>query len=335
MSFGVLPERVGLALDVDGRCTMVGACPCCGQESDTQWLLVPRRALRTDDYKLLHCPSCSHVWLKNRPTSEEMGRYYGFEYHKNISHAGETSPARWKRHLRVISKYKSGGSVLDIGCSSGGFLGYFRGGAWKLYGIEPSSATAERARANTGAEVFMGDVLEANYPPESFDLITCTDVLEHLFEPRQVIQKVYSWLKPRGIFYVFVPNIMSWEARVFGSYWYGLDLPRHVQHFSRNSLSVIGASAGLQEVAIVTPPGRYLEESTRIWFDDVARTVGARRAPLDLTARPGLGWRVMRKGMRLTLEALYSRLVSSCGSAPSLRAIFRKELAPASGRKPA
>jgi SAM-dependent methyltransferase len=325
MSVGVLPAKIAMPVDGDDASTRITSCPCCGADNTSQWLWIPRRALRDKDYELLHCVSCSHVWLKNRPTSQEMGRYYGPEYHRNISHAGETSPARWKRHLRVISKYKSGGSVLDIGCSSGGFLSCFRGGAWKLYGIEPSRPTAERARANTGAEVFTGDVLEANYPPKSFDLITCTDVLEHLFEPRQVIQKVYNWLKPGGIFYVFVPNIMSWEARVFGSYWYGLDLPRHVQHFSRNSLTALGTSAGLQDVAIVTPPGRYLEESTRIWFDDVARRIGSRRAPLDLTTRPGLALRVVRKGMRLTVEALYSRLASSCGSAPSLRAIFRKD----------
>ena len=61
----------------------------------------------------------------------------------------------------------------------------------------------------------MGDILEAPFPPESFDVITCFDVLEHLYEPRQVMTQGGKWLKPGGIFYVLVPNIDSAEARVF------------------------------------------------------------------------------------------------------------------------
>jgi len=108
--------------------------------------------------------------------------------------------------MGVISKYKIGGSVLDIGCSSGGFLGYLKDGPWKLHGIEASPPTAERARARTGAEVFTGDVLDADFASESFDVITCTDVLEHLYEPLEILRKVSKWLKKDGIFYLFHPD---------------------------------------------------------------------------------------------------------------------------------
>ena len=46
------------------------------------------------------------------------------------------------------------------------------------------------------------------FPPESFDVITCFDVLEHLYEPRQVMSKVVKWLKPGGIFYVLYPTLI-------------------------------------------------------------------------------------------------------------------------------
>ena len=81
---------------------------------------------------------------------------------------------------------------------------------------------------------------------ESFDVITCFDVLEHLYEPRQVMARVGEWLKPGGIFYVLVPNVDSAEARVFGSYWHGLELPRHLFHYSPASLKFLAESAGLR-----------------------------------------------------------------------------------------
>jgi SAM-dependent methyltransferase len=254
-----------------------------------------------------------------------MGYFYGPEYHRGISHAGETSPKRWARHMQVLGKYKDGGDILDIGCSSGGFLGSLKGGGWKLHGIEANQATAARARATTGADVFVGDVLDADFPPNTFDVITCLDVLEHLFEPREVLRKVFKWLKPGGIFYVFVPNVMSWEARTFGTYWYGLDLPRHVSHFTTKSLAQLAASVGLSQVRIATPPGCYLEQSSWILFDDLVRRAGWRRGPSTAPAEPWLAWKVVRKGLRLTVEALYSLIASRCGAGPSIQAVFRKD----------
>src|ERR1017187_3489649 len=139
-----------------------------------------------------------------------------------------------------------------MGCSSGAFLESLHGDGWKLHGIEMSTEPAKNAEARSGAQVFVGHILEAPFRPESFDVITCFDVLEHLYEPRQVLTKVMEWLKPGGIFYVLVPNIDSAEARVFGSYWGGLELPRHLFHYSPASLSFLAKSVGLHEISQVT-----------------------------------------------------------------------------------
>jgi len=220
-------------------------CPCCGRRNFRHWMSVPDLFFGgASNHDLLRCPACSHGWLGNPPKPEESSRYYDLRFHSAVARAGETSPSRWRFHLRVISEYKAGGPVLDVGCSSGAFLGYLRGRPWKLHGIEASQMAAERARARTGAEVFLGDVLEANLPLDKFDVITCMDVLEHLYEPRDVLQNIRKWLKPGGIFYVFVPNITSWETRIFRSHWYGLYLPRHVHHFSTKSLAEFATSVG-------------------------------------------------------------------------------------------
>jgi SAM-dependent methyltransferase len=314
---------------VDERTILSKGCPCCGEPNSARWMRVPERSQSgTGYYDLVRCPSCLHVWLDNSPLPEEMSYYYGTNYHRAIGQAGEASAKRWKPQLQVISKYKTGGCILDIGCSSGGFLGLLKGGPWKLYGIEPSLPTAERARAMTGADVFAGNVEDAIFPPNSFDVITCSDVLEHLYEPREVFRSVASWLKPGGIFYVFVPNIKSWEARIFRSYWFGLDLPRHLHHYSAESLTGLAMSVGLRQVRMVTPPGRYVEHSAWILLDDLARRVGVSWTPSDLTAEPGIAWKVLRKAQRLSVGALYSAIASCCGAAPSLQGVFQKTLDP-------
>ncbi len=311
---------------VDEKVFSNSGCPCCGGSGARRWIQVPERSQPgASGYDLLRCPSCSHTWLENRPMREEMGRYYGPEYHRAVGNAGESSNKRWKRQLQVISKYKTGGSILDIGCSSGAFLGHLKGGPWNLFGIEPSLPTAERARALTGAQVFAGDVEDAVFPPNSFDVVTCSDVMEHLYEPRDVFRNVTKWLKPGGIFYVFVPNIKSWEARAFRSYWYGLDLPRHLHHYSAESLTGLAMSAGLREVRMVTPPGRYIEQSTWILLDDLAHKAGVKWTPSELNPEPGIAWKLLRKAQRITIGSLYSSAASYCGAGPSLQAVFQKD----------
>lgn len=301
------------------------SCPCCGNPGSSLWMVVPDRFWgKHDSYDLLHCAACSHTWLANPPSPEELVHYYNPEYHKAVGSTGEISAARWAKQLAALQRYKSGGSILDIGCSSGGFLSYLKDGPWRLHGIEAEPSTAQRARAITGGEIFAGDVLQATFPAESFDVITCSDVLEHLYEPRHVFLKIYQWLKPGGIFYAFVPNILSWEARVFRTHWYGLDLPRHLHHYSVGSLRALGRFASLPVLRMLTPPGCYLEQSASILVNDLISRSGLKRPAIDLSGEIGLIGKVIRKLVRLSAEAAYSNVASVCGAAASVQAIFQK-----------
>jgi SAM-dependent methyltransferase len=264
------------------------------------------------------------VWLDDPPALAEMDAHYGPDYHRVITRSAEGSASRWKDHERVLAKYKQGGAILDVGCSSGSFLEALKGGPWKGYGIEISPSAAERARARTGAEVFVGDLFDAPFGQESFDAVTSFDVLEHLHRPREAMEKIWEWLKPDGVYYVFLPNVLCWEARLFHSYWYGLELPRHLFHFSPQSLRQLMRSVGFSEELLVTPPVNHIEHSTRYICDEVIRGIGLPRQAMAVAPPPGIPKRVIRKAFRMTVLSLFSHVAAAAGAGPAIEAVFRK-----------
>jgi SAM-dependent methyltransferase len=189
-----------------------------------------------------------------------------------------------------------------------------------------SHEVASRAESATGGQVFVGDILDAPYAPNSFDVITCFHVFEHLYDPRAVLQKAAQWLKPGGIFYAMMPNIHSAGGRIFGSYWYALELPRHLFHFSPKSLGNLANSLGLEEVSLVTDREVFIEKSVHYLFDEMFRRVGVSRVPLAKMSAPGLPFRVVRKAFRLTVLPVLNGMASLAGDGESIHAILRKPM---------
>src|SRR5215475_12172558 len=302
-------------------------CAVCGSQESVECLRAPDRFHGgTTVYALRRCPACALVWLEHAPRPAEMGQHYGPAYDRFIQTAGENSPGRWVARKSSIYAHRQGGRILDLGCSSGAFLESLKGQGWELHGIEMSEAVAKRAEARTGGQVFVGDVLDAPFAPETFDVVTCFDVLEHVYQPREVLRKVVEWLKPGGVYYVLVPNIDSGEARLFRSYWYGLELPRHLSHFSPQSLRYAAQSVGLEEIFIETHRNSALEHSLRYLGDTLLEGLGVRRKPLAEARAAKVLWKVVRKLLRWTVFPLLYRTTTLWGSGESIHAMFEKPL---------
>jgi SAM-dependent methyltransferase len=301
-------------------------CPICGQGGAQEWLRGSDRLHgRQEKYTLLRCPGCSLVWLSNPPKPSEMHLHYTDAYHRLISAAGENPLAHWGFRKEAVAQYKQSGALLDLGCSSGSFLEFMRSESWKLYGVEMSAEGARTAEERSKAQVFVGDILDAPFLHESFDAITCFDVLEHLYEPQRVMARVGEWLKPGGIFYVLVPNVNSAEARVFGSYWHGLELPRHLFHYSPASLKFLAESTGLREVSLETRRNPAVGTSLRYLWDEVFSAVGIRRTPVAYRGEASLPWRAGRKLVRMSILRALLAMAPLVGGGESIHAIFQKE----------
>jgi len=303
-----------------------GTCPLCAYGPVSDFLRAPDRFhWRRHLYSLKRCSYCSYVWLGCPPPPGEMSLHYDDDYHRTIAAGGEGSAEkRWCWPRKVVQQYSRGGSLLDIGCSSGGFLSTLRGGAWKLYGVEMEESTAQKARLTSGAEVFVGAVEVAPFAPESFDVITCFDLLEHVYHPRQFLESVMKWLKPGGVVLTQVPNIQSWEAQLFASYWYGLELPRHISHFSLQSLRHVMRDLGLEELRIATPPVSYVERSMGYVAAGLIECFGGKPVPQsELRSRQILS-KAIRKVARVFAFDPLAQLAAVATAGPSIEGVFRK-----------
>jgi SAM-dependent methyltransferase len=250
--------------------------------------------------------------------------HYGADYDRMITAPGDIYLHHWDTVRNRLLEYVQSGSILDVGCSSGSFLRSLKGNAWKLYGIEMSSVVAEQARMSAGAEVFVGDVLDASFPEKQFDAVTAFHVLEHTYDPRRVFERVFSWLKPGGIFTLTLPNIDSLEARVFGGYWFGLDIPRHLWQFSPGAVSTMAASVGFEPVMVKTERSCYIEGSIRNLVLDLEGRCGISPVAPSEGHMPALPLAVMQKAFRLGCAAPFKRLAVAFDAGADIHAVLRK-----------
>jgi 2-polyprenyl-3-methyl-5-hydroxy-6-metoxy-1,4-benzoquinol methylase len=151
------------------------------------------------------------------------------------------------RELRYLPKFRPGVRVLDIGAGNGKFLAKARELGWEVVGVEPDPAAVAAARS-LGLDVRKGDVESLVPEGSSFDVITMSHVIEHLHDPRRVLDLAFSLLKPNGRIYIDTPNIDAFGHKRFGRYWRGLESPRHLVLFNWVSLEGLLRDVGFSRV---------------------------------------------------------------------------------------
>jgi len=248
------------------RCEEV-VCDSCGSaQADLLYEVRDRRYGIGGVFPLVRCRQCGLLYLNPRPAPDSLTKYYPEQYapYRVPSEGQAATVARWLerygplRRCRAILAWKTAGRVLDVGCSTGVFLAEMaRHGHWELHGVEVNARAAEYARQRYGLRIFTGQLAEAGYADEYFDVATLWHVLEHLPHPRSALSEIHRILKPGGILVVQVPNLGSLEARLFGRFWAGVDAPRHLYVFSQKTLSDLLRAAGFDEVYVPHLSGGY------------------------------------------------------------------------------
>lgn len=219
-------------------------------------------------FSYVKCKQCGLVFLSPTISDEDIADYYPDDYSPHISKEKpgikcegirSLSKKQERRFMRdygikpaILNSLDHESKALDVGCGSGGFLNKIRKAVGcSVYGVDISELAVENARKLFGIDVFCGPVSEAPFQDNSFDLITAWSCLEHISDPGKTLCKMADLVKEDGVVLIKVPNIASFNARVFGSNWYHLDCPRHLTHFSPKTMSSFLDKCGLAITRIV------------------------------------------------------------------------------------
>ncbi len=299
------------------------ACSLCGSRRAQE--VVRQRdvthGISDEEFAVVRCEECGLLYTKSRPSLEEIGRYYPRTYFEPpppprkvnrikrwvmeayYGYPPATSsrvPARirkwvvwpdWMlRRLRgkEMLPWIGQGCLLDVGCGPGTNLTMLQQQGWDVHGVDTSDVAIAYAQSRFGDRVRLGTLDQAGYRNGAFDVVLFSHSLEHMFDPVGVLKEAWRILDTGGQVVVILPNAGSLEARLFGRWWFPWELPRHLYHFEKGTLSRMLEQAGFRVQRMRTGVGSlfFMASLERVWRHRLGRTLPFRRLIEKLIAKP-------------------------------------------------
>ena len=226
-------------------------CPICRRDGTRPFLTARDiNVFVPGEFELVRCAICGIVYVNPRPTAASIGEYYPSRYWAPPPPEGAKPylDTGMRRVLALLTRRYPSGRVLDVGCGVGKMPAVMGELGLEAVGLEPYEHACKLARERYGLEVICATLQEADLPNSSFDAVTLFDVLEHVHDPVGDLRRAFELLKPGGSVFVKVPNLAALQARIFGRWWYCLDTPRHLFHFSPASLRRTLEAAGFRDI---------------------------------------------------------------------------------------
>jgi 2-polyprenyl-3-methyl-5-hydroxy-6-metoxy-1,4-benzoquinol methylase len=208
-------------------------------------------------FAVVRCRHCGLAYTNPRPNPATINRFYPRDYGPHRQPPRDTHhrapSAFWTRVFgrpcpeRRGSLPRAGARrLLDFGCGSGGYLKRMAALGWRVTGLDVAEHAVGVARDELGCDALAGSLPHPDLAPASFDVVTMWQSLEHVHDPLAILREVLRALVPGGTAVVAVPNFESVSSRLFGEHWVGLDLPRHLTHFTRDTLREMLRAAGFR-----------------------------------------------------------------------------------------
>ena len=220
---------------------------------------------------LVKCENCSLIFSKKIPSALELKEHYQ-EYGRN----DYLSPITIKRYNEILDKfekYRKTGNLLDVGCGIGYFLVEAKKRGWNVYGTEFTQSAIDICN-NKGIETNIGILNPNNYNNVEFDVVTSFEVIEHINNPNEDLQNIYSILRKGGLFYITTPNFNSLNRFYLKENWNVIEYPEHLAYYTKKTLknlmqkngfkTISNKSTGISITRIKTSKNKSVENSENI-----------------------------------------------------------------------
>lgn len=235
------------------------SCPVCGGTAFSEKFRVKDHTVSGETFTVCYCNNCTACFTQDIPGADAIGPYYKSEdyiSHTNTSKGIVNRLYKWVRKRTVKQKRKlieretgvTEGTILDIGSGTGAFAAEMKAAGWQATGIEPDPGARKVAREQF--DIFLSEMnLLKNLPAAAFDAITLWHVLEHVHDLHGYMDKIATLIKPGGRVFIAVPNYTSGDATEWGAEWAAWDVPRHLYHFSPQSMQQLAAGHQLKIIS--------------------------------------------------------------------------------------
>jgi len=228
-----------------------GTCLVCGQNLST-----------SNRYPgLNNCLNCEFLTADLKISDLELENLYGPDYFHDgeyVDYIAEKTALQlnFKRRLEYIRSLPSVGKqskIFEIGCAYGFFLELLKGHFSVSAGIDIAEDATKYAREKLEVEAHYGNFLQfqPNFRP---DVVCLWDVIEHIKNPREVIEHTSQISAPKGYILITTGDVSSFNARLRGPKWRLIHPPTHLHYFSRKSIRTLLVNAGYENVEFSYPP---------------------------------------------------------------------------------
>jgi SAM-dependent methyltransferase len=232
------------------------SCPACESSHTVHAFQAPDLALGavTGHFSYQRCQTCASVFAAPQLDDASLAAAYANSYGNYQATPSLVeqiaAPLAHPEVRRFMRHANGGGELIELGAGNGRFLERLRHCGWtgSLQGVEFDEGVAAATTARTGLQVRAGDLNHEVLPEKSYDAIVMRHVIEHLRQPTSALEMVSRALRPGGLLYLGTPDTLALSARVFGQYWWGYEVPRHLVIFSASALSSVLERVGFELV---------------------------------------------------------------------------------------
>ncbi|MBL4585438.1 MAG: class I SAM-dependent methyltransferase [Flavobacteriales bacterium] len=195
-------------------------------------------------HHLVKCGSCSFVFCKLIPTIDEQNAVY--ENYGRNDYLSELTIQVYENILDGFEPYRKTNRLIDVGCGIGYFLEVAKRRGWEVYGTEFTEEAATICEKK-GATMHLGVLNPDNYEPESFDVITSFEVIEHINNPREELGNFNKILRKGGLVYCTTPNFNAIERYYLKSDWNILGYPEHLSYYTPKTINRVFKESGFKK----------------------------------------------------------------------------------------
>ena len=210
---------------------------------------------RSPAFGVSYCSICEIGYSFPALPPDEFSIYYPDDFEAYVPKKtfwGFLQKIKYGSDLKKISAYLDPGQkfLFEVGAGRGEFLRAAKDRGFEVSGIEPGGQGVRFAASQY--DIHLNQVFASEMRFERpWDVIVARHVLEHLDGFRECLEKIYQkGLARGGLLFLKLPRMDSWEAKKFGKFWHGFDLPRHRVHFTKGGLSRILKGIGFCEIFI-------------------------------------------------------------------------------------